>query len=202
MARLLKMKKFEKILRKHIEAVRDNTNLTTFDTTDTGSGAPSNPCHIGGKPDMKKVCDAVTELRRSPGNYSGSNQCAKYIQSNNTDNCKDRGYLKFSNVKLACERYKRSVEAVLPAGSTANQIAEAGRKAMCDCINFVRYGEPKTLSGNSTISDGINTTVGPREFVEQMRSAFGSGCNYIHLAAICDESKKTDDFARRQDLMC
>lgn len=198
--RVIKMKKFEKILRKHIEAVRNQTDLDVVTETDIGN--VTNPCFVGGKPDRKKICTAVKELRRSPGGYSGNNQCAKHIQSNNTDNCKDRGHLMFSNVKLACERYQRSVQAALPSNSTQSQIAEAGRKAMCDCLNFVRYGTPKKLSGNTSISDGLNTKIGPNEFVEQLRSAFEARCNYLHLGAICDEMEKADEFARRGDLLC
>lgn len=196
------MSELERLIKKHITLLaKQGTQIAPG--TQSPTGLSCNCCIDGTTQlDVNKICAAVKELRRSPGGYFGNNQCANHIQSNNTDNCKDRGHLMFSNVKLACEGYQRSVQALLPSSSTQSQIAEAGRKAMCDCLNFVRYGTPKELSGNTTISDGLNTKIGPNEFVEQLRSAFGARCNYVHLGAICDEMEKADEFARRRDLLC
>lgn len=192
------MKKLEKILRKHIEAVKERTSLdVSMDTDQAGS---TDPCTAGGRPDRGKICAAVKEIRSSAGNYTGSNRCARQIQSGNTNSCSGRSYLKFANVKIACEKYQRSVRDAMPPGSSSTQIAEAERKAMCDCLNFVRYGEPKTLSGNSTISDGLGTKIGPNEFANEISSAYDANCNYIYLGGICDEIEKTNKLAR--DMMC
>lgn len=196
MAGLLKMKKLEKILRKHIEAAT---------SPDVKTPVNRRPCQTGGVNDRNKICEAVKELRSvTPvgSTYTGKNPCAIEIQRFNTLPCTRSKRLKFSNVKLACERYRDSVRAALPAGSTAEQISEAGRKAMCDCIDFVRYGKPKTLSGRDSISDGIGTNIRANEFSLQISDAHDEGCNYVHLGGICDEIEKLNEFARRPDLLC
>lgn len=186
---VIKMKKFEKILRKHIEAATPDV------APNTGRRNP-NPCLVGERPDREKICTAVSALRASPGNYSGSNQCARQIQNNNRKDCTGRRFLRFANAKVACTKYQDSVQAAMPAGSTQNQIDEARKKAMCDCLNFIRYGTPANLSGNTTISDGLGSTIEANQFKVDLAAAYNDGCNYLHLGEICDEMKKADEFAR------
>lgn len=173
------MKKFEKILRKHIEAARAQPNLDVSSTN-------TSPCYIGsnGVIDVAAICEAVEILSREVGNPM-SNECAKKIKSSNTKACSTKKYTKAGIIISKCNNYASSVVAALPQNATQEQRAEAERKAKCDCLNLAVFGRPSSILSSVGFEAGV--------MKNQIIEFFLDGCTYPWISNVCAEMSKVRD---------
>jgi hypothetical protein len=179
------MSELERLIKKHI-------TLLARQGTQSPTSLSCNCCIDGTTQlDVNKICTAVKQLSGSVGN-PGSNKCAKDILTNNTSPCEEKKVTRGSDIIRKCESYVRSVVALLPQGSTQQQIQEASTKAECDCLKNAVYGTPDI--NNLGFSQAV--------MGQQVFDFYREGCSYSWISTVCGEREKVLARMRAPHLLC